>query len=87
MLKPESRDALLTAIINARGWIEDIRLGRASSFAEIAKRAGRGERHIRLLAPFAFLSPRLIAVIIDGSAPADLTVTNRSRAYRRGSSS
>jgi len=34
----ECRDALLTAIAKARGWIDDIRLGRIGSFAEIAER-------------------------------------------------
>jgi hypothetical protein len=45
-----------------------------------AKREGQGERHIRLLAPLAFVSPRIIAAIVDGSAPADLTVTGLARA-------
>ena len=79
-LKPENRDALLTAIAKARGWVDDIRLGRIASFGEIAKREGQGERHIRLLAPLAFVSPRIIAAIVDGSAPADLTVTGLARA-------
>jgi hypothetical protein len=79
-IKPESRDALLAAIAKARRWIEDIRLGRFASFAEIAEREGLGERHIRLLAPLAFLSPRLIAAIADGTAPADLTVTGLAKA-------
>jgi hypothetical protein len=69
-MKPESRDALLIAIAKARGWIDDISLDRIGSFAEIAKREGQGERHIRLLAPLAFLSPRIIAAIVDGTAPA-----------------
>jgi site-specific DNA recombinase len=79
-MKPASRDALLAAIAKARGWIDDIRLGRIASLAEIAKREGRGERHIRLLAPLAFVSPRLIAAILDGTAPADLTVTGLAKA-------
>jgi site-specific DNA recombinase len=79
-MKPESRDALLAAIAKARGWVEGIRLGRFASFAEIAKREAVGERHIRLLAPLAFLSPRIIAAIVDGSAPADLTVTGLAKA-------
>ena len=78
-MKPESRDALLTAIAKARGWIDDIRLGRIASFAEIAKREDQGERYIRLLAPLAFVSPRIIAAIVDGTAPADLTVTGLAR--------
>ena len=69
-MKPESRDALLTAIAKARSWIDDIRLGRVGSFLEIAGREGRGERHIRLLAPLAFVSPRIVAAIADGTAPA-----------------
>jgi site-specific DNA recombinase len=79
-MKPESRDALLSAIAKARGWIDDIRLGRITSFAEIAKREAQGERHIRLLTPLAFVSPRIIAAIVDGTAPADLTVTGLAKA-------
>ena len=62
-MKPESRDALLAAITKARGWIDAIRVGAIGSFAEIAEREAQGERHIRLLAPLAFLSPRIIAAI------------------------
>jgi site-specific DNA recombinase len=79
-MKPESRDALLTAFAKARGWIDDIRLGRFASLAEIAEREAVGERQIRLLAPLAFLSPRIIAVIADGTAAADLTVTGLAKA-------
>jgi site-specific DNA recombinase len=57
-----------------------IRLGRIASFAEIARREGQGERHIRLLAPLALVSPRIVAAIIDGSAPAHLTVTGLAKA-------
>jgi site-specific DNA recombinase len=79
-MKPESRDALLIAIAKARKWIEDIRFGHLASFAEIAEREAVGERHIRLLAPLAFLSPRIIAAIVHGTAPADLTVTGLAKA-------
>ncbi|HUB64679.1 MAG TPA: recombinase family protein, partial [Methylocella sp.] len=79
-MKPESRDALLTAIAKARKWIDDIRLVHFASFAEIAAREAVGERHIRLLAPLAFLSPRIIVAILNGTAPADLTVTGLAKA-------
>src|ERR1700719_870847 len=79
-MKPESRDALLTAIGKARGWIDDIRVGRIASFAGIAEREAVGERHIRLLAPLAFLSSHIIVAIADGTAPADLTVTGLAKA-------
>jgi site-specific DNA recombinase len=79
-MKAETREALLAAIAKARGWIDDIRLGRIGSFAEIAEREVQGERHVRLLAPLAFLSPRIIAAIVDGTAPMDLTVTGLAKA-------
>ena len=64
----------------ARGWVDDIRLGCIGSFAKIAENEALGERHIRLLAPLAFLSPRIIAAIVNGTAPADLTVTGLAKA-------
>ena len=48
--------------------------------AEIAEREVQGERHIRLLVPLAFLSPRIVASIVDGTAPTDLTVTGLAKA-------
>ena len=60
------RDAVLTAIAKARIWIDDLAHGRVTSFVQIAEREGKVERHIRLLAPLAFISPKLIAGTIDG---------------------
>jgi site-specific DNA recombinase len=60
--------------------MDDLAHGRAASFAAIARREGRVERHIRLLAPLAFVSPRIVSALLDGSAPADLTLTRLARA-------
>jgi site-specific DNA recombinase len=79
-MTPECRDTLLTAIVTARKWIDDVRLGRIASFAAFAEREAQGERHIRQLANLAFVSPRIIAAIVDGTAPADLTVTSLAKA-------
>ena len=79
-MKPESRHALLAAIAKAREWIEDLRLGRVTTLAEIANRESLGERHVRLLAPLAFVAPRIVAAIVDCTAPADLTVTALAKA-------
>jgi site-specific DNA recombinase len=49
------------------------------SFGVIAHREGKGVRHIRLLAPLAFLSPRIVSTTLDGTAPADLTLTKLAR--------
>jgi site-specific DNA recombinase len=53
--------------------------GRVSSFAEIAEREGKVERHIRLLASLAFVSPRIISEIVDGVGRSDLTVTGLAK--------
>jgi site-specific DNA recombinase len=79
-IKPARRETLLTTIAKARQWVDDVAQGRTATFAQIARREGKVERHVRLLAPLAFLSPRIVAAIIDGTAPADLTVTTLARA-------
>jgi site-specific DNA recombinase len=79
-IKAGRREALLIAIAKARQWIDDLAHGRAISFAVIARREGKVERHIRLLAPLAFVSPRIVSALLDGTAPADLTLTKLARA-------
>jgi hypothetical protein len=74
-ISPEQRDTLLLAIAKARAWLEELVQGRAESFAVIAERESRVERHIRLLAPLALVSPALLEAIQVGWAPDDLTVT------------
>ncbi len=79
-IKLGRREALLIAIAKARQWMDDLAHGRVASFAVIARREGKVERHIRLLAPLAFLSPRIVSALLDGTAPANLTLTQLARA-------
>ena len=79
-MKPSRRDALLTAIATARQWVDDLAHGRAATLAVIARREGIIERHVRLLLPLAFVSPRILSALLDGTAPANLTVTTLARA-------
>jgi hypothetical protein len=79
-IKPSRREALLIAIAKARQWMDDLAHGRVASFAAIARREAKVERHIRLLAPLAFLSPRIVSALLDGTAPASLTITALARA-------
>ena len=79
-IKASRREALLIAISKARQWIDDLAHGRAANFALIARWEGKVERHIRLLAPLAFVSPRIVSALLDGTAPADLTLTKLARA-------
>ena len=75
----ETRDTLLKAIGRARGWLDELLNGDATSFDEIAEREGLVERHVRFLMPLAFVAPRIIEAIADGTAPADLTVTRLAK--------
>jgi DNA invertase Pin-like site-specific DNA recombinase len=79
-MQPSRREALLIAIAKARKWVDDLAHGRTASFAAIARREGKVERHVQLLAPLAFLSPRIVSALLDGTAPADLTLTALARA-------
>jgi site-specific DNA recombinase len=78
-LNPDKRDVLLNAIAKSRRWIDDITSGRVKSFADIATKEKNVERHIRLLAPLAFVAPSLVQSIIDGIAPANVTVTELAK--------
>ena len=50
------------------------------AFDEIASAEGLAERHGRRLVPLAFLSPKIIQAIADGTVPAGLTVSNLTQA-------
>src|SRR5262249_58122505 len=79
-ITPSRRDALLMAIAKARNWADALAHGRLGRFAVIAGRGGTVDRHIRLLMPLAFLSPRVLSALLEGTAPADLTITALARA-------
>ena len=82
-LDPATSDLLLTAIARARSWMNDLNEGRVNSFEAIARSENKVERHIRRLIPLAFVSPRIVEAIANGSAPADLTVTSLTSALPR----
>ena len=73
------RISLLTAIARSRSWIETILNDPTSDFRVLAISEKLAERHVRFLAPLAYLSPRIIDAIAEGRAPADLTITQLAR--------
>jgi hypothetical protein len=77
-LDSRDRDTLLAAIAKARSWMDDLINGRVQSFDEIADRERKVARHIRFLAPLAFLSPRIVASIANGDVPTGATVSGGS---------
>ena len=65
--------ALLKVVARARQWSEDLLMGRARSVAEIADREGVTDRYVRRLMRLAFLAPEIVAAIIAGDQPPELT--------------
>ena len=65
--------ALVKAIVRARQWFEQVASGQAQSFAEIARTEGIGRRYVAKLIPLAFLAPDIVASILSGTQPVELT--------------
>jgi hypothetical protein len=65
--------ALIKAIVRAHRWFEDLVNGRAGSFRDIAKAEGVTHRYVGHLLPLAFLAPDIVAAILAGRQPVDLT--------------
>ena len=78
-IDPKARAAILSAIGKARMWVDDLISGRVGSFEEIAVQEAKGDRYIRFLTPLAFVSPKIIIAIVEGSAPAGITVSGLAR--------
>jgi DNA invertase Pin-like site-specific DNA recombinase len=70
-----AREKLLNAIRRASRWVEAVRSGDAKDFAEVAAQEKLGARHVRRLAPLAFLYPKVLNEIADSVAHAELTVS------------
>ena len=68
-IDPRTQDTLLQAIARSRSWMDAVLTGKTASFDEIASAERLAERHVRRLVPLAFLSPKIIQAIADGSAP------------------
>ena len=79
-IDPRTQDTLLQAIARSRSWMDAVLTKKTASFDEIAAAERLAERHIRRLVPLAFLSPKIIQAIADGTVPTGLTVSNLTQA-------
>jgi DNA invertase Pin-like site-specific DNA recombinase len=73
------RIALLAAIARSRSWMDDLIQKPSTDLTAIARREGLAERHVRFLAPLAYLSPRVVEAIADGLAQTGLTASSLAR--------
>ncbi len=65
--------ALVKAIVRGRQWFETLASGRAGSITEIAEAEGVSARYVGHLIPLASLAPDIVARILSGTQPVDLT--------------
>jgi hypothetical protein len=65
--------ALVKAIVRARQWFERLASGRARSLVEIAQAEGVTDGYVGQLIPLAVLAPDIVAGILSGTQPVDLT--------------
>ncbi len=65
--------ALVKAIVRGRQWFEQLASGRVGSLVEIAKSERVSNRYVGHLIPLAFLAPDIVARILSGAQPVDLT--------------
>ena len=78
-LSETDRIALLATIARSKAWIDELLCDPSADFNTIAEREKLAERHVRFLAPLAYLSPRIIEAIAEGRAPAGLAVRRLAR--------
>ncbi len=78
-LTDADRTTILTAIARSRAWVEEVLRNPVGTFESIAAREGRGARYIKLLAPLAYVSPRLVEALAEGRPVAAMTITSLAK--------
>jgi hypothetical protein len=75
--KEEPNHALIRAIVTAQAWAEEIKAGR--SMSDIMQAHNIPEGMIWKRIRFAFLSPKILQAIVDGTSDRDLTIKMLTR--------
>jgi len=76
-LRPEPDPVLIRILAEASSWAQDLKRG--VSLGDVAAKAGHTGSYIRTRLPFAFLSPTIQALILDGKQPPDISVASLIR--------
>jgi len=74
--KNEPNHALIRAIVQARSWVEKLKAGK--SVTDITKSEGISEGRLWKRIRLAFLSPKLVTAILDGTTGQELTIKKLS---------
>ena len=70
---------LIRLLAKARTWVEDLSTQPDASVKAIARREGLPSSEVSRLLPFAFLSPIIVATILRGEQPMELTAKKLKR--------
>ena len=76
VIRSEARARLLTAIVTARQWVDELLRGQVPDLDAIAQRESRSERSVRMILSLAFLSPDIVAAAITGTLPRGLGLSD-----------
>ena len=74
--KSEPNHALIRAIVQSRSWVEKLKAG--SSVSDITASEGISEGRLSKRIRLAFLSPKLVTAILDGTTGQELTIKKLS---------
>ena len=74
-MAPVPRDeTLVKAVAQAYAWFEDIRMRRVNDLSELAVREQLTRSYVQAHLPLAVLAPSIVAAILEGRQPADLSL-------------
>ena len=73
------RPALIKTVARGYAWNRELVRGDSSSIRNVARKHGVDERQVRRHLPLALLAPNIIEAIVEGRAPAELTVHQLNR--------
>jgi site-specific DNA recombinase len=75
-MKCEDRSRILNAIATGQSWLGELTGGRVASIEAIAMREDCSDRSVQRALSLAFLSPRIIEAIIDGTLPRGIGIAS-----------
>jgi hypothetical protein len=81
---PTPDRALLRLVLKARALWDTLLRGGVAGLGELAAREGMSGSYATRLVRLAFLAPDILAAILEGEQPDDLTAAQLLRACRRG---
>ena len=74
-ISAHTREVMLRTMARARACVEALASGSIQDLSAMAEREGQSERYLRAQLPLAYLSPKVVEAIANGTISADVTIT------------